>query len=72
MVERIHCRDTEYVVYYNNNINVGGDTASVTVIEKTDGNYTFTSASEKFSIEKINDDAISVSGVAKAGATGTC
>ena len=63
--------DTEYVVRYNNNINVGEDTASVTVTEKTDGNYTFTSTSEKFSIEKINHDAISVSGVAKAGATGT-
>ena len=63
--------DTEYVVRYNNNINVGEDTASVTVTEKTDGNYTFTSTSEKFSIEKINHDAISVSGVAKAGAL-TC
>lgn len=63
--------DTEYVVSYHNNINVGEDTASVTVTEKTDGNYTFTSTSEKFSIEKINHDAISVSSVAKAGATGT-
>ena len=40
----------EYTVSYSNNINVG--TATVTVIAKPDGNYSFTDVTKDFTIEK--------------------
>ena len=41
---------SEYTVTYGNNIDVGEDTATVTVTDKAGGNYTFDEKTEKFTI----------------------
>ncbi len=47
--------DREYTVNYENNINVG--TATVTVTDKANGNYVFNKVSENFTIEKASQAA---------------
>ena len=46
--------DTEYTLSYENNTNAGTNTASVTVTDNENGNYTFEAVSENYSIQKAS------------------
>ncbi len=60
---------SEYTVEYSNNINAG--TATVTITDKTGGNYTLTTVTQNFTINKATYTPADASGSAKFGESGT-